>query len=231
MGDWGIWLPVVLPAAGGALAAIKNWQPWEIVALVAALAPAGAAGAWAWAWYAIRTRTLNEAPFGSDEQIARALGDALGGAHPWVDTATVAEVWAAHAALPADRRRELALAVLGLVRGCMAVSQYSLRESVKATVRGFVPKADAPALDAPDAAARAFGAIVGRCSPYTNGATTDALWAAFATLPADRRPAFVAALDGFTAATDLEYHDDLDGKLLAAVAAFRPPTPEPVGTP
>lgn len=224
-----VWWPVLLPVAAGALAAFKNWQPWELVALVAATAPAGALAAWALAWYALRARALDEAPQ-TDDQIARALGTVLGKAHPWVDAATVAEVWAAHAALPADRRRELALAVLGLVRGSLEENQFQMRSSVLATVRGFVPSAGAPPLDAPDAVARAFGTVVGECSAHIREDTMSALWSAFAALPRERQSALVAALSGFTSAAEVEYVDNLDDKLLAAVAAFRAPTPEPAGT-
>lgn len=227
MANWLVWLPMLPAVLAPVAAAFNGWSPWQIVALVAACAPAAAAIACALAWYLIRARALDDA-LQSDEQIARALGAALSAA--LVDARAAAEVWAAHATLPADRRREMALGVIGHLRASEV--HYAPGETVQAVVRGFVPKPDAPQIgspqsDTPEARAHSFGFVVGQCSAYAKAATLNALWTAFGELPAQRQGELVAALSGFTSAADLDEFHNLDAQLLSAIDAFRAPVFEP----
>jgi|GEM_PF-5512180 len=203
---------------------LGSWPVWEVALAAVALAVGGAAAAVGLAWRALLLKRAAAAEFAGDETGAGALGAALGSAHPWIDAGTIADVWAAHAALPADRRRELALAVVGLVRGSGPATWYALRESIKSAVRGFVPKAQAGAPDSADAVPRAFGQLLAGASDLAPD-TARALSDAYTELLPGQRAAFAVALGAFVREAPPAPLDDLDTKLCAAVAAFRAAPP------
>lgn len=201
---------------------LGSWPVWEVALAAAALAVGGAAAAVALACRALLLKRAAAAEFAADETGAGALGAALGSAHPWIDAGTVAEVWAAHAALPADRRRELALAVVGLVRGSGPATWYALRESLKSVVRGIVPKAQAG--DSAGAVPRAFGQLLAGASALEPD-TARALSDAYAELSPGQRAAFAFALGAFVREAPADATDDLGTQLCAATAAFRAAPP------
>src|SRR4051794_23611371 len=104
-GTWMIYGPIV---AGTALplvvAYLGNWQPWEIVALVAVLAVPAALVGGAWAWYAVQARRAELVALSSDEQAARLLGEALGRCGPFLSAVVAKEVWDAFATLASESK-------------------------------------------------------------------------------------------------------------------------------
>jgi len=213
---------------------LGSWPVWEVALAAAALAVGGAAAAVGLAWRALLLKRAAAAEFAGDETGAGALGAALGSAHPWIDAGTIAEVWAAHAALPADRRRELALAVVGLVRGSGPATWYALRESIKSAVRGFVPKAraDAPArplVGGAEPLPSALGRLLAFLGPVAEEDTLRALADASAELPPAHGTALVFGLTWFFGFQPADELDELDELLIEVIAAFRaaPPPNEP----
>jgi hypothetical protein len=209
---------------------LGSWPVWEVALAAVALAVGGAAAAVGLAWRALLLKRAAAAEFAGDETGAGALGAALGSAHPWIDAGTIADVWAAHAALPADRRRELALAVVGLVRGSGPATWYALRESIKSAVRGFVPKAVPTLPTGPtplpeELLASAYGGLVATIAGAGAETVPAALATAYAELSGEWRAALVHALSGFVGANPADEIDDWEPKALDGIAAFRAAAP------
>jgi hypothetical protein len=76
----------------------------------------------------------------SDEQAARALGEALGKCGEAITEAAVGDIWEAYAALPGESKREMASAVAGYVSAVDPLTTDAFEERLTHLVRSFRPK-------------------------------------------------------------------------------------------
>ena len=220
-GMWAAYAPYALFAVLAAVPAIlNNWQPWEIIALVAVLAAAGAVAAWAWAWYAARVRASELAALSSDEQAARLLGEALGQCGLLLPGEYSKEIWDVFATVPSESKRAMALAAGGLIANMDAYDVSGAVSRIHGMACGFRgPAAPAPAITTEEQAARALGEAVGRCANILDDKMTRELWDVFTSLPGDAKREFASALAGFVATVNLNLEPG--EKMLALAHSFR----------
>ncbi len=234
MGNAGMWATYALIAALAVvpvlLASLSTWRPWEIIALVALLAPTGAAAAWAWAWYTARVRQIELAALSSDDQAARLLGEALGRCGSVLTGALSKEVWDAFASLPSESKRALALAITGFVTDSDQSETFGFGAQLVGIVRGFRGPVAVPEIASDEQAARAFGDALGQCVRHLNTVAARELWDTFAALPSEAKRELASALSGFVATADLDHGGDIGKHLLALAHSFQL-APEPAHAP